>query len=396
MNYELYEPFSDVVFLIDGKKISSFRCIIEARCPQILEFAGIIKKRKEKKTSTGTSLKIRVKENCFLSERVLLQILDYIYSDNLDYPKIEIKEILHVQRAATLIGIKRLASQCSYYLYSSMGIHNIHQMLRDAHEVNVDPVVEFCTSFAHKKWGEFSANKSGLEILGLDLFQELAVMLNSQQNTPEIVYLEENIPSSTYLNDLKTMHEKMEFCDANVLIGDISSPFHRCLFAAHEPKLAQMFMEKKDHKPFQSKNFPITVDSFLSLQKFIYCGSCTLSPSCACDVIEEMVQKYDLERFRCFCEEVLLNEISVDIVLRTITLTYFPWNKSRDILVKQTRYACLEFIVDHFSEIDIHSIRHISPQGISIAHDVLDTMHFRKRDGKRRRVTGTRKALEFK
>merc|ERR1712137_708799 len=95
------------------------------------------------------------------------------------------------------------------------------------------------------------------------------------------------------------------------------------------------------------------------------------------------VQEYPLERFRIVCEQVLENNINPEIVLRSLALTYSPWNQNRERLEDRVRPACLDFIADHFEEVNIHSIRHIQPQGIQIAHDLLDVIHFRKRQSKR-------------
>ena len=394
MNYEVYAPFADISFIVAGSRISAMRCLVSVRCPQLLDLEEIVKKTREKKTSHGVFLTIRVKEESFLTVPILLQLLDYIYSDNLDFPKYNINQILLIQKAATKLNLKRLELLCSNYLYTTLGNHNVHEMIKESTALEVENVKEFCVAFAHQNWGEFSAHKIGLDILGLDLFQEMVISLQAQKKELNIEYLK-NIPQSTFISDMKELYKRMEFTDAIMETPNGEQmPFHRSLFAAHEPKLAQVFLDKKDHKPF--KNFTISVHAFSFLQQYIYYGSCELTAICACEVIEELVQKYDLEKFRCFCEDIVHNNITTDNVLRVLALTYTDFNSSRDSLVSHTRPTCLEFVADNFYKINIPNIREIKPMGITMAHDLLDLMHFRKRDSKRRRSTGTSKVRSIK
>ena len=389
LNSDYFSPFSNIIFNFQGTKFSTFRALIEVRCPQLIEFEGIIKKRKEKIVSNGTILIIMVKEDCFLTLPVLTQLLDYLYSDNVDFQKLGIDLILKVQKAADFIGINRLVWLCERFLYSTLGFHNVYEVLKFADQIQVASVKSFCVAFAQKNWMEFSANKKGLEVLGLDLFQEITVTLHTfNQNANQTIansYLDHAAPVSTLYTDLKNLHKRMEFTDSIVEFSDaVTLPFHRCFFAAHEPKFAQLFLEKKDsHKPFK---FPISPESFLYLQEFIYYGSCNITPPCACEMIEEMVEKYSLEKFREKCEETLRKEITDDIVLRSLRLTYLPWNKTRPKLI-HLRKECLDFIASHFVDIDIPSIRSIQPCGLAIAYDILDILHSQKRSGKGRRIS---------
>jgi hypothetical protein len=392
---ERLKEFANVIFKFKSAdkiiRIYSFRAILALRSPELLEFEAVIKKKKEKKTSFGPILTVEVKDDCFLTSQILVSLLDYVYSDNLDFPKFTISELLHTLLAAKFIGsLSRLVWLCERFLYGNLGFHNVYEMLKVSHELQLTSVKNFCVAFAHSKWAEFSSNRGGLEILGLDLFQDLTVMLHAQKKQADTSYLDQAAPASTYVEDLKLLYEKMEFTDATAEFADgVVIKFHRALFATHEPKFLELFMERKDsHKPFK---FPISAESFTFMQQFIYYGSCSISVSCACEVIEEMVEKFSLEKFRDRCEHEIATDINTNIVLRSLRLTYLPLNQPRVRLVTTVRENCLNFVADNFTLVDVPSIRQITPCGSSIAFDLLELLHIQKRNAKRRRPTASKK-----
>merc|ERR1712100_511641 len=114
---------------------------------------------------------------------------------------------------ATKLNLKRLELLCSNYLYTTLGNHNVHEMIKESTALEVENVKEFCVAFAHQNWGEFSAHKIGLDILGLDLFQEMVISLQAQKKELNIEYLK-NIPQSTFISDMKELYKRMEFTDA--------------------------------------------------------------------------------------------------------------------------------------------------------------------------------------
>lgn len=397
LNLENHSNYLEVKFAYSSGKYYGFRALIAIRCPELLNSEEIIKKKKEKKNSP--KLTITFKDENLLTIPLLIEILDYVYTDSIDFPKLTMENILKIQKISVLLKLNRLTWLCERYLYSTMGIHNVFEMVKLSNDLNVQVVKEFCFSFAKKNWLEFSGNKKGLEILGLDLFQELTVTLHtaSQNEASELIYNEQSklSPTSTFTDDLKSLFNKMEFTDAMAELNDGKTlPFHKCLFSAHHQKLAQFFLDKKDSQ--KNFKFPISSESFLYWQQFIYFGSCTqLSVGSACEIIEELVEKFHLEKFRDKCEEVVCRDISVDFALRCSRLTYLPWNLTRPANA-EIRNKCLLFVANNFIDVNIPSIRSIEPCGLAIAHDLLDVLHTLKRSSKVKRVGKPVKQLSFK
>ena len=385
-------------------RVYSFRCFIEIRCPQLLNFDSIIKKKKEKKSSIGPVLTVAFKDDSFLTFPILTQILDFIYTGSIEYSNLSIPDILHILHAAMLIKIPSIVWSSEYYLLTHLGLHNIYLMLKTANELQLKTVKNFCVNYAHSKWSEFAGNKAGLEVLGIDLFQDLTVTLQQRKEFSVSSMTDE--PPNTFIEDMKKIYEQMMCPDAvvefeiteqpnnvnnnsnnnNAANSKNSTPiptekisFHRSFLAANEEKFHLFFLEKKDHKPFHFPN--VSPTAFKALLKFVYYGAVEIDVICACEILENLIEKFDLSKFRTQLEDVLKKEVTIDNVLRVLKLTYLPMNEGRVHLTTTLRNNCLELICDNFAEIDIPSVRKMQP--VEIAFDLLDAMHSRKRNLKR-------------
>ena len=250
-------------------------------------------------------------------------------------------------------------------------------MMKLADEMKIQTVKDYAVAFGLSKWIEFSKNKKGLEYLGLDLFQEMTISM-SKQKAVDTSYLQQAAPSSTIVADFQNIFLKMENSDGLAELTDgVTLPFHRAILSAHDRKLFQLLSSQKEQKTVK---FPISSETFKFLLQFIYFGSCEMTVKSACEVIEEIIPKYSLEKFRLVCDETVKTQLTLESVLRVLCLCYLPINETRPLFTDTLRKDCLFFIAENFSEVNIPSIRAMHP---TIAFDLLETVFAVKKSNAR-------------
>ena len=108
----------DVTFIYQNIKIYSLRTILAHRCPALLKCDELIKKKRDKKISLTLHLRDNI---AAFTYNVFLEILDFIYTDNIIFVNKSIEFILQILYVANLIPIKRLSWLCEHYLFSILG-----------------------------------------------------------------------------------------------------------------------------------------------------------------------------------------------------------------------------------------------------------------------------------
>lgn len=332
---------------------------------------------------------VTVKEDSFVTRAILVNILEFAYADCVDFTRLTVAEVVHVTHAAALLELPRLVWLCEHYLFTTIGMHNVFLMLKAAHELQMKSIKNVCIAYAHANWAEFSASKVGLEVVGIDLFQDLCVMM-SQKKESDTSKLQEDAPPSTLLKDFRTVYEEMAFADGLAECSDgVVVPFHKAIVAAHQRSFHALFTEKSAKK----YAFAVSSAAFRSMLQFIYYGACDLTPTTACEVIENLVGQYGIPTFRDKCDDVVSNNFDIETVLRVLMLTYMPLNKDRPNLTNDLRTECLNFIADNFAEINVPGVREHGHA--EIAFDLLELLHNRKRGMKRTVVGDRKKRLQF-
>mmetsp|Transcript_4606 Transcript_4606/g.16208 ORF Transcript_4606/g.16208 Transcript_4606/m.16208 type:complete len:603 (+) Transcript_4606:250-2058(+) len=387
LNSNTYAVFSSCVFHLKTEKVHTLRPIVEIRCPVLLTLPQIVKRKKVKKANGHVT--VTVKEDSFVTQAILTNVLEFAYCDSIDFTRLNVAEVVHLTHAAGLLELPRLVWLCEHYLFTTIGMHNVFQMLRAAHELQMKSIKNVCIAYAHANWAEFSASKVGLEVLGIDLFQDLCVMM-SQKKESDTSKLQEDAPPSTLLLDFRRLHDEMELSDGVAECTDgVLVPFHKAILAAHQRTFHALFTEKTGKK----YTFPVSSAAFKSMLQFVYYGECDLTTTTACEVIESLVMQYRLPSFRDKCDDVVSTQFDIETVLRVLMLTYMPLNQDRPNLTNDLKTECLNFIVDNFAEINVPGIR--AHGHAEIAFDLLELLHNRKRGTKRSVVGDRRKKLQF-
>ena len=356
---------SNVTILIQGIKIYSFRAIIESRFPDFYK-SSLIKKKREKKNQ----IQLILKDDANINEIIILQILDYLYTGEIDFVKNPISTTLTVLYTAYILHIDRLEWLCEQYLHSIVGINNVYEMYVIADKLSLSSVKTFCTFFVHKNWGIFSSNKLGLDILGLDLFQELTISVSKKEEI-DLSFLKREEPKSSLEANLRDMFSKMLYADATAELTDGKLIlFHRAIVAAFDKSFFNFLNAAKENQ--KTIKFPIDSEAFSCLLRFMYYGGTNdISVQSAASIIEEMIPKFQLPKFRDICEDTLMTGLTLESVLRILKLTYLSWNTDRKKLLS-LRKDCLTFIAANFAEVNVPSIRDMDP---NIAFDLLELMH---------------------
>merc|ERR1712063_150951 len=103
----------------------------------------------------------------------------------------------------------------------------------------------FCLQFALKNYNDFIANKDGIYILGIELFQEVVAAFQTNPDPPKEI-TPENAPRDSLTADLQKLHQQMPYSDSSILIGSSTLRFHRAVIAANSESLATAMTRDPD------------------------------------------------------------------------------------------------------------------------------------------------------
>ena len=345
-----------------------------------------------------------------------MQVLDFAYSGQLDFEELSITETELIMFVAAQISIPRLEWLCFRQLQLQINTQNMFLMIRQADQLKIETLKQFCANFAHENWSEFSLNKSGLEIIGLDLFQELTISKaqkaaltpspgsSSSSSSSSIASPRGrsdsvsgmNVPKDMIVDDFQTIYMGMLFADGRAVCNDSEEPlvFHKAILAAHSPPLFAMIdqytKEKQPHLQIKTLNRL----EFQQILQFVYTGTCDLTVRPALHLIEFAVHELQMPELRDVCEKLISLKITADIVLDLLYVTYLPHCEGRPVLQK-LRQHCIEYICENFGAVEISLLRTLRPP--TMAYDILEALHQRESNSKNRRksLSSTRKSFTF-
>lgn len=353
-------------------------------------------------------------DNTFMNRFVLMQVLDFVYSAQLDFEELSITETELIMYVAGQLTIPRLEWLCFRQLQVQINTQNVFLMLRQADQLKIESLKQFCTNYAHENWSDFSLNKSGLEIIGLDLFQDLTIskaqkaVSSSSGASPSGTTLVSprgrsesigvgGVPKDSIIDDFHSVYLGMAFADGKAVCKDSEEPviFHKAILAAHSAPFFTMIdqytKEKQPHLLIRN----LERAEFQQLLQFVYTGTCDLTVRPALHLIEYGIFDFQMPELRDVCEKLICLKISLDVVLDLLYITYLPHCEGRPLLMK-LRQTCLEYICDNFGLVDVARLRSLHPA--TMAYDLLDLMHQREAGSKqknRKSISHTRKTFSF-
>jgi len=268
-----------------------------------------------------------------------------------EFPKISDKDILHLNKASRTLKLHRLGYLCEKWLVQNMTVEGVFHLLKAATDLDEERIKGFCVQFALGHYNDFIANKDGIRILGIDLFQEVVTARQSNPAPPKEVN-PEDVPD-TLLADFKRMYEQMPYADVTVPIGNENIKCHRCILAAHSDTMANAIVKEPETEARMSPA------AFASMLKFCYYGFDDVETLAACELVS-FSRKFNLTDFVSICETCIRTNITTDTVLKILAVSYLPSQGKQD-LVDELRGKCLPFLLNNLDSISFGAIRSYNP-----------------------------------
>jgi len=332
-------------------------------------------------------------------ENILLDVLGYIYTDEIDFSKMIVPDVLQVNAYAMEFEITRLVWKCENHLKEMLNNENVYDVLIEANKVNQTRIKEFCFHFIVKNYDAFIANKSRTSTLGIELFQD-AIAFNQQKESGQLKPLVMNpCPPSTLVEDFKKVYEGKDSIEATIFrvgIGMVQYvTCHRALLAGQSPQLQNLCMsplnkagkdapESIPLPPLRTKSVfdNISSDAFETLLKYTYYGFADIPPLHACELIPFSID-YCLGELQRICYRKIQTSINEKTALPILGVTYIqpPEGKEGTFLfqpleIESTRKNAIDFILANLAETDLTLLPKMFPK---IAIDLVMTNQRKER-----------------
>jgi len=370
--------YMNVTMSVDGEKEKAYslRNVLEKRCPALLVDVNLIKKKKEKKGDAGI-MTIDFK-NAVMSIAILHRVLEWCYTDTLDFEAMSTTELLVLLRASKHFEAPRLVYLCSVELRRRLTVDEVFLILKETTRLDMKDAKDLATSFAHQNWPQFCAHKGGTEIIGIELFQEITVAMQFYKPDQKIDTSPEALKfvPSTIVQDFREILNESRFSDADFVFKDVgeSMRFHRAIVAAHSRPLFQLLSANNKVKQFVLDGLsPVAVRDLL---EYIYYSDADFDPLGACQIVEYAVTQFALQHMLDDCIESISDGITDAGSLSILRVTYLP-NFEQNPAMRELRDKALTHICRHFKATAIPDLRAIQPPNIAYAMtaDILDKIY---------------------
>jgi len=361
--------FADVLFLVGQKespgKVLAHACVIEARCPSLLQNS------RKKKNINEIDVQSSINMNTFQ------EVLNYIYTGSAELSKLKEEEIILLLAACTKYeGLDRLRFLCQSHLRKTLDIKNVHLLLKATEDHDMKTFKEVVLHFAVSNYVEFLANKQGVKDIGINLFQEV-VTLHHQGLKP---LPEEKEPNDSFVHDFKALYESSKQSDIsfqvtepNALgIANTLARGHKAIVVGRAPGLIGLV----NQNPSDSSKIAAVVvknispEAFEAAMKWIYFNDNNLSTMTACELIA-FCQQYGLLSLQKVCVENVKKNISLDTVLTVLDVTYLkdnmpPWFIDEMELL---RPKCIQYASERLKDVNFEKMS--KKMNNNIAPDIL-------------------------
>jgi hypothetical protein len=140
-----------------------------------------------------------------LSEVTARKIVEYMYSDKINFKDISVDDIMDMIRVLHTIELDRLLALCHQGLKTTLGIHQYASALIFAKNHKLTRTIPLILNIIHGNIQEFIRRRDQVQMLGIDTFQEIILLSMYEHEELEIV-----VPDSTYESDLKEIKALMK------------------------------------------------------------------------------------------------------------------------------------------------------------------------------------------
>jgi len=341
------DSLSDLIIKVGSDAIHAHSAIICCRCPELVGFPNADEKSK-KKTKKN---EVKIKDGA-VTPGSMHKILEFLYTGDVDFQKLADKEILLLVKGARYFKLDRLSYLCEEWMNTHMTIESVFHLLKAATDLEEERIKGFCLQFALKNYNDFIANKDGIYILGIELFQEVVAAFQTNPSPPASIYPEGG-PPDTLLSDFKTLYEKMPYSDFSVTCGAETIRAHKAVLMAYSDVLGNSLIKEAD-QPVR-----ISAAAMKSVLQFCYFGYGEVEAKPACELVG-FCRKNKLPTLLRICEDKVRNSVNADTVLDILGVSYLPADGKQD-LVDELQSKCFPFILENLDKVDLSMAKAFNP-----------------------------------
>jgi len=297
-------------------------------------------------------------------------VLDFIYTDQID-PTRGCRErhqsnevvlsMMQVYMLAVRFHMRRLEYLCINYLESSINHKNVLVALKNASQLKLFVVKEFCLRFIIKD-ATYNQIVMSKEFETLD--QPLMVEIIRRRQTPQLRSLQDDVRSETapsIQDDMKKfLRSGEEFADIYLILESTPIPSHKAILAARSSYFEGMLrsFSPPDNKVKVSIGEMVpSRQSFDTLLRYIYYGDVTMPPEDSLYLFSAPhFYIFSNNRLQVFCKTNLERNVTVENVLQILEAA------DRSQAADMKKYS-LNLIVRHFSKVALQPrIRSLSKE----------------------------------
>jgi hypothetical protein len=365
--------FSDLTFVINKKtQVSAHSAVIQTRAPKLLG-----NQEKKKKSHLTVDLKDTIHEH------ILVEVLNYLYTDSVDLEPLKLTDVLLLCKAAKDFELPRLTWFVETHLKEVLNIETFFKLFKESSALKLERIVLLCLNFSRQNFNEISNHKSVKTDLGIELYQEV---VSTHATGVEPFNIEPNPPPSTILQDFKTILDKIDELEGEFTLFQVGKeiktfvPAHRAFLAVGSPELTALCSQSivpktksapehlvvgKDAKPSSED---ISGEAFMTLLKYLYYGETNVNANYTAELIA-FCGDFKLFDYQAICFKNASTGISNDNVITILASCYLPQvaDSCRDSAL-DVREKALFFIADHIESIDIAKLSALDAR---IASDIV-------------------------
>lgn len=228
--------------------------------------------------------------------------------------------MMDIYQLAVQFDIPRLEQMCVQYLEHTIARANVLEALFHSDNMHLTVIKDYCLSFIVKE-DNFQEIVMSQEFTSLD--KVLIVEIIRKRLNPGRPHLGNDKAIGTTLESDMSRFLKSggrEFCDINLLLGDIVVPAHKSILAArcsYFQGLFRSFPPPENTAKIQIADITPTREAFNSLLRYIYYGDTSMPPEDSLYLFQAP-NYYALtnNRLQAYCKHNLEHNINHDNVLQ--------------------------------------------------------------------------------
>jgi len=341
------DSLADLIIKVGSDTIHAHSAVVCCRCPELLGFPSSDEKSKKKAKRNEVKLK-----DGAVVPAAMHKVLEFLYTGEVDFQKLADKEILLLVKAARYFKLDRLSYLCEEWLNGHMTIESVFHLLKAATDHDEERIKGFCLQFALKNYNDFIANKDGIYILGIELFQEVVAAFQTNPSPPPSIYPEGG-PPDTLIEDYKKLYEMMPYSDFSVTAGSENVRCHKALLLAYSDVLGNSLIKESDTA------LRISPAALKSVLKFCYYGYGEVDAKPACELVG-FCRRNKLPTLLRICEDKIRNSVAADTVMDILGVSYLPADGKQD-LVDELQSKCFPFILENLDKVDLTMAKAFNP-----------------------------------